>query len=112
MSPTLDYGRRPSRRNWRVLFVALVLAHVAWLGVRTWRLHRARLEDRRLYLEQVKIRQEFDRQLTRQLQRPPPPAPSRRDAAMMPPTWRVVSRGTLQQLPRPLQGRIAPAISI
>jgi hypothetical protein len=63
MSNTLEYGRRRSRRHWRVLAVALVLAGAAYFPVRWVRLYRARLEDRRLFLEQVKIRQEFDRQL-------------------------------------------------
>jgi hypothetical protein len=72
MSTPLDYGRPPSRRHWRVLIVALLHAGAAWYSVRSWRLYRARFEDRRLYLEQVKIRQEYDREFERQFQLPRP----------------------------------------
>src|SRR5207237_9818322 len=63
MSNTLDYGRRPSRRHWRVLAVALVLAGAAFLAMRSWRAYSARLEDRRLMLQQQKYRQDFDPQV-------------------------------------------------
>jgi hypothetical protein len=36
MSNPLDYGRRRSRRHWRVLAVALVLAAAAFFAVRSW----------------------------------------------------------------------------
>jgi hypothetical protein len=67
MSNTLDYGRRPSRRHWRVIAVSLVLVGAALVAMRSWRAYSARLEDRRLMLEQQKYRQDFDRQFRRQL---------------------------------------------
>ena len=70
MSDALEYGRRRSRRHWRVLAVALVLASVAFFAVRSWRVHRERLEDRRLMLEQQKYREQFERQFQ------PRPAPA------------------------------------
>jgi hypothetical protein len=70
MSNELDYGRRGSRRHWPVLAVAIVLAGAAFFVVRSWRLYQARLEDRRLQLEQRKYRDDFDREFKRQLSQP------------------------------------------
>jgi len=50
--------------------VALVLAGVTFFAVRSWRVHRERLEDRRLMLEQQKYREQFERQFQ------PRPAPA------------------------------------
>ena len=77
MSNVLDYGRRRSRRNWRVLAVAIVLAVAVYFSVRSWRAYRAKLEDQRLLAEQRKYRQEFDREFTRQLQSASGLAPAR-----------------------------------
>jgi hypothetical protein len=67
MTNTLDYGRRPSRRHWRVIALSLVLAGATFIAMRSWRAYSARLEDRRLMLQQRKYRQDFDRQFQRRL---------------------------------------------
>jgi hypothetical protein len=77
MSDVLDYGRRRSRRNWRVLAVAIVVAVAVFFSVRSWRAYQARLEDQRLQAQQRKYRQEFDREFTRQLQSASGPPPAR-----------------------------------
>ena len=47
--------------------MSLVLAGAALVAMRSWRAYSARLEDRRLMLQQQKYRQDFDRQFQRQL---------------------------------------------
>jgi hypothetical protein len=74
MSDVLDYGRRRSRRHWRVVAVGVVLAAGALFAVRAWREHLARLEDRRLMLQQQTYRQQFDRELQKSLGPAPGPA--------------------------------------
>jgi hypothetical protein len=74
MSNTLDYGRRRSGRPHRwVLAVAPTAAVAGLFAARSWRAHRARLEDHRLYLEQQRSRQDFERAF----QRGPGPASNR-----------------------------------
>jgi len=67
MSNPLNYGRRGSRRHWRVLAVAIVLAVAAFFAVRSWRSYQAKLEDQRRLAEQRAYREKFDREFTRQL---------------------------------------------
>jgi hypothetical protein len=75
MIPTLDYGRRRSRRHLFILAAAVLIALVATVFVvRWWRFHQAYLEDRRLLAEQRRYREDFDRQFTRQLGPTPTPA--------------------------------------
>ena len=65
MPNVLNYGRRRSRRDVFILAAAVVIAlAIGGIGVRRWRL---RIEDQRLWAEQRRIREEFDRQFSRAL---------------------------------------------
>ena len=81
MPNMLDYGRRRSRRHWRVLAVAIVLAVAAFFSVRSWRAYQARLENERLQAVLQAVARNypaaFDLEFMRQLQSAPEPSTTR-----------------------------------
>jgi len=82
MPNPLDYGRRRSRRDVLLVFAAVVIALTmgVFFGVKRWRLHRARLADQQAREQLRKLREQYDRQLTRQLAPSASTRPSRRAA--------------------------------
>jgi type VI protein secretion system component VasK len=64
-APILEYQRPRPRRRWWILFAVAMLVFITFVGIERWRAYRVRLEDRKLMLEQRKIREEFDREMTK-----------------------------------------------
>src|SRR4051812_22056935 len=62
MADVLEYGRRRSRRHWRVIAVAVVLGLAALFAVRVWRVHLARAQDLRLQAQQRAYRAQSERE--------------------------------------------------